>query len=397
MGLNFLPVNRKSKKARRPVDFAFVVHALSLRDFARVPGLGFMKKASGRTNAFIEKWISKAPGMAYGRIENIISDDSGRAVNGLIYGLFATPRSLKNSKPEVVYRKIESICHRAAAQGAKVIGLGAYTKVVGDSGFTINRNSPIPVTTGNSLSAAATLWSAREALARMGFISIDKESNRVEGEAMVIGATGSIGQVSAKLLAGSFRKLYLVAPNRTKLELLRHEITREFPRCEVIVSTCADPFVGTCDLLVTATSAVGEKIVDIMRIKPGAVICDCSRPLDFSSDDAEKRPDILIIESGELILPGPYSLSCDLGLSGRTVYACLAETALLAMEQRYESFTLGRKIPWQKVKEIHRLCLKHGVRLADIQGHAGKITSEKIRWIQQAARARGAQLLYSQV
>src|SRR5689334_23929507 len=34
---------------------------------------------------------------------------------------------------------------------------------VGDAGVTIAQRSPIPVTTGNSLSAAATLWAARDA------------------------------------------------------------------------------------------------------------------------------------------------------------------------------------------------------------------------------------------
>jgi len=385
-------MKKKFLKQDRPIDFAFVVHALSHRDLARVPGLGFMKNASKQTNIRIENLISKAPGVTYGRIENIISESTGREVNGIIYGLFSTPKAMKNSKPEVVYRKIERLCHMAAGEGARIIGLGAYTKVVGDSGFTINRNSPIPVTTGNSLSASATLWSARDALAKLGFVGVDPQTSIVDGVAMVIGATGSIGRVSAKLLAAIFRKLVIVAPRREKLELLKLELTKEFPTCEVLVATRADELVGECDLLVTATSAVGQKIVDIMKVKPGAVVCDCSRPLDFSPSEARLRPDILIIESGELVLPGPYNMSCDLGLPGKTVYACLAETALLALEERYESFTLGREIEWQKVKEIYQLSLKHGVRLADIQSHTGSVTDREIQLIQKIACEKGAQI-----
>ena len=127
-----------------------------------------------------------------------------------------------------------------------------------------------------------------------------------------------------------------------------------------------------------------------MKIKPGAVVCDCSRPLDFSPEEARKRPDVLIIESGELVLPGPYTMSCDLGLPGKTVYACLAETALLALEGRYESFTLGREIEWKKVKEIYKLCLKHGVRLADIQSHTGTVTDKEIQLIRKIACEKGA-------
>jgi predicted amino acid dehydrogenase len=37
-------------------------------------------------------------------------------------------------------------------------------------------------------------------------------------------------------------------------------------------------------------------------------------------------------------------------------YACLAETIVLALEGRFENFTVGRAIEWEKVREIY----KHG-------------------------------------
>ena len=37
---------------------------------------------------------------------------------------------------------------------------------------------------------------------------------------------------------------------------------------------------------------------------------------------------------------------------------------MLALEGRYETFTVGRDIEWEKVKEIYRLGLRHGMRLA---------------------------------
>jgi len=375
---------------RKPVDFAFVVHALSQRDLARVPGLGFMTSSPPAVTSGIERAMSFAPGVVYGRIQNIISEESGKEVNGLIYGLFSTPKAMKSARPEVIYNKIEKLCHSAANEGAKIIGLGAYTKVVGDSGYTINRNSPIPVTTGNSLSASATLWSAKEAIAQLGFIGIDPESGRIHGVAMVIGATGSIGRVSAKLLASGFKQLIIVAPRQEKLNILKKELEVAFPQCQVVTSTNANEWAPFSDLIVTATSAFDQKIVEVESLKPGSVVCDCSRPLDFSAEDALKRPDVLIIESGELVLPGPYNMTCDLGLPGKTVYACLAETALLSLEGRFESFTLGRDIQWEKVKEIYKLCLKHGVKLADIQSHAGTVTKKEIDVIRARAIANGA-------
>jgi hypothetical protein len=79
----------------------------------------------------------------------------------------------------------------------------------------------------------------------------------------------------------------------------------------------------------------------------------------------------------------------DIGLPKNVAYACLAETVVLALEGRYESFTVGRNIEWEKVKEIYRLGLKHGMRLATISGVNGVHTPEDIDRIRALALAAG--------
>lgn len=359
-------------------DFAFIVHALSKRDLFRIPGLGMLNHAPEAWKDGIEKFAAKAPGFTYGHIRRIISRKTNAEINGIIYGLSATPKMLKQADPEDIYRKIERLCEHAHGMGAKIIGLGAYTKIVGDSGLTINRNSPIPVTTGNSLSASATLWALHEVARKMALIRPLPGSQRLDGMATVIGATGSIGKVSAKLLSLVFKRLCIVAPREDRLSELAAELRALSPECEVSYTTHADEVAVHSDVLVTATSAFDQKIVDVELLKPGCVVCDCSRPLDFTAADAMKRPDILIIESGEVVLPGPVEMSCDIGLPKNVVYACLAETAVLAMEGIHEPFTLGREIDWIRVKRIYQLAIEHGVKLAAIRGHAGLITDREI-------------------
>ena len=111
-----------------------------------------------------------------------------------------------------------------------------------------------------------------------------------------------------------------------------------------------------------------------MKVKPGCVICDVSRPFDIKEEEAIKRPDVLVIASGEVTLPGKVDINIDIGLEGNIVYACLAETALLAMDGKFESFTLSRNINYEKVIEIDRMANEHGVRLSQIMGHNGFIT-----------------------
>ena len=371
-------------------DFGFVVHCLSYDHLYKTPILGsLLERAPAEWGPALEKNLARLPGITYGRARGIISEKTGREVTGIIYALFATPKAMREEPPERTYEKIERLCYHAAQQGVKIMGLGAYTKIVGDAGATINRNSPIPVTTGNSLSASATLWALHEAVKRMRLLDLDKSSGLVNGTVTVIGATGSIGRVSAKLLSMAFNRLVLVAPRRDRLEELKIEIEKLSPHCQVRVSTDANEVASETDVLVTATSAFDQKIIDIEKLKPGCVVCDCSRPLDFTREDAMKRPDILIIESGEVVLPGSKGqFTCDLGLPGDVVYACLGETALLAMEGLHEPFTLGREIEWHKVKQIYRLAVEHGVELAAIRGVSGLITDREIELTRHAALAR---------
>lgn len=369
-------------------DFAFVIHALSHHDLTRAPGLQVLNLMPQKWNDSFDRMLGKTPAFVYGQVKHVISESNGREINGLIYALLATPKVLKQENPEVIYRKIENICYDAASRGVKMMGLGAYTKIVGDQGITINQNSPIPVTTGNSLSASATLWGLNEVVKKMRLLQRHSGTGKVDGMAMIIGATGSIGKVSAKMLSQVFSKICLVAPRMIRLQELREEIRLISPHCEVVMATDANELAPLADVLVTATSAFDHKIVDVMLLKPGCVVCDCSRPLDFDKEDAKKRPDILIIESGEVQLPGPVEITCDLGLPGNTVYACLAETALLTMEGQYEAFTMGRDIEWEKVKQIYRLSQKHGVRLAAIQGHMGIITDKEIQLTRELALIR---------
>lgn len=374
-------------KEKKP-DFAFVIHALSHQDFLRAPGLSVLKHMPNSWEEAFDRLAIHGPSLVYGEVKNILSPATGEEINGIVYALPATPKVLKAADPELIYKKIENICIDAANRGAKIIGLGAYTKIVGDQGITINQNSPIPVTTGNSLSASATLWALNEVVQKMRLLNIDGNNGLVNGAAMVIGATGSIGQVSAKLLALVFKRLYLIAPRLNRLQELKTEIEAFAPSCQISLSTDANDLAPQADVLVTATSSFDHKIVDVMRLKPGAVVCDCSRPLDFDIEDAKKRPDVLIIESGEVELPGPVKINFDMGLPGNSVYACLGETALLALDRRYESFTLGRDIEWNKVKEIYKMALKHGVKLAAIQGHMGIVTDKEIELIRELALSK---------
>jgi predicted amino acid dehydrogenase len=202
---------------------------------------------------------------------------------------------------------------------------------------------------------------------------------------MVVGATGAIGSVCARLLALASDEVWLVSPETAKLLALKEDIEREHPRARIRIAATPGRHLAEMDLIVTATSGAGKRVLDIMQVKPGCVITDVARPLDLSAEDVAKRPDVLVIESGEIELPGHVTMR-DIGLPDGVVYACMAETVVLALEGRYETFTVGRDIDWAKVKEIYRLGLKHGMKLAAISGVHGVFTDDDFARVRELAR-----------
>ena len=136
--------------------------------------------------------------------------------------------------------------------------------------------------------------------------------------------------------------------------------------------------------------AIGHDAIVALMKTVDDYIPQPARPLDLPPSEVAKRPDVLVIESGEIRLPGKVEMK-NIGLPPNVAYACLAETIVLALEGRFENFTVGRGIEWEKVREIYKLGLKHGMQLAEISGVNGPYSDEdiaRVRDLALAARAR---------
>jgi len=233
------------------------------------------------------------------------------------------------------------------------------------------------------------LWAAHDALLRLRLLPPPNGKERVKFKAMVVGATGAIGSACSRLLVRAAEEVTLVSPETAKLLALKESILRETPDARVVLSAQADTHIAAMDMIVTATSGAGKKVLDIMKVKPGCVITDVARPLDLPPEEVARRPDVLVIESGEILLPGEVTMK-NIGLPKNVAYACLAETIVLALEGRFESFTVGRAIEWEKVREIYKMGLKHGMTLAAISGVNGVFSDEDIDRVRELALAARA-------
>ncbi|NOY70724.1 MAG: dehydrogenase [Deltaproteobacteria bacterium] len=374
-----------SGEKKRVNRFAFVVHPLSRDYLKKIPPIGIASKIlPGAAMDTVEKVMAYSPPFVYSKVTGIRSP-TGVEAEGWLIAIGATPKQMLAHSPEFINARLLKAVSIAKNLGAQIVGLGALTKAMGDAGVTVAKNAEIPVTTGNSYSASAALWAAADAVRRMGLIKVTR-GEKIKAKTMVIGATGAVGSVCSKLLATAFDELYMVDVHDAKLLTLRASILNEFKDVNVHITTRADRFLSDMDVIVTATTpAPGGKIIDIMQVKPGCIITDVNRPLNFSAKEAANRPDVLIIASGEIELPGEPEMK-DIGLPPGVAYGSLAEAIVLALEGRFENFSVGRDIEWKKVSEIYKMGLKHGMKLASISGIEGILNDEDFKRVAGLAR-----------
>ncbi|MCG9968276.1 saccharopine dehydrogenase NADP-binding domain-containing protein [Pelotomaculum terephthalicicum JT] len=351
--------------------FAFMLHPMSAGDVAMK-----FKFAKFIPDSIIERAFALLPPIKASQITGI------RSRYGEAEGWFiACPltASLIMSMPQAyVMNKIIQGGRMAEKLGAKILGLGAFTKIVGDAGVTVARSLKIPVTTGNSYTVATAVESVREAAKAMGH-------DLKKAAVVILGATGSIGRVCALILAREVRSMTLVAREERKLEELAAKVLYD-TGLAVKVTSDNKKALRTGDIVITVTSAL-DTVIEPEDLRPGAVVCDVARPRDVSRRVAEVRDDVLVIEGGVVEVPGEVEFNLNFGFPPGTAYACMAETMVLALEKRYESFTLGRDLCVEKVEEIAALAKKHGFKLAGFRSFGRAIPPQEIEMIKSRARS----------
>jgi predicted amino acid dehydrogenase len=112
-------------------------------------------------------------------------------------------------------------------------------------------------------------------------------------------------------------------------------------------------------LIVTAASS-RHPIIGPEHLSQESVICDVARPFNVAQSARRERTDLRIINGGMVKVPGPVDFGFNFGMPPGMAFACMAETMILALEGKYENYTLGRNISPQQVAEIDRMGSKHG-------------------------------------
>ncbi len=404
--------------------FAFLIHPLDLRNYSDYDqslscfSIDELKELTERWNEMVEPFVVS---------EAIITSKCGNRAYGEFIVVPRTADELVKMPREEAIEQLKKALNLAKKRGAKIVGLGAYTSVVSGGGLYL-KDEAIPLTTGNSYTVVSAVDAVMEALIRLG----EKPQHSI---AAIVGATGSIGfgasillseKVSKMILIGnpnnkesSIKRLHKVAANIYKhlAELIERNTIFELGSIGYILSnkyklphssatieefisfaieldknngpiqttTDIDEMLVYADIVISATSNVG-KLIDADNLKPGAIVCDMSRPRNVSEDVSVLREDVLIIDGGIVEVPGRPNLGLSLGFDQGLAYACMSETIMLALEKHYEHTSVGASgISIDSILYTKELGEKHGFKLADFRSFDKNIESE--RW-ENAKKAR---------
>lgn len=353
-------------------NFAFVVHPVDpKKDVARkFPVLGDLLPV--RAIDFLSRYF---PPVYVSHVTGVRSQKTGKEIEGWFVACPLTPRRSMELPPAAVYRKVIQAGQLAERLGARLLGLGGFTSVVGDGGISIAAGLNIPVTTGNSYTVATAVQAAWLAAERM-------DINVSTATAAVVGAGGTIGRVCAQLIARNVPYLLLIGRRPEPLSEVASLIQSQ-NGADVRLSTDMRDL-GQADIVLTVTSAIDAVILP-EHLKRGAVVCDVARPRDVSRRVVEERDDVLVIDGGIVKVPGAVDFGFDFGFPPGTAYACMAETMILALEGRYESYTLGKDITLTQVENIASLARDHGFQVDGFRCFERPVSDEQIEHIRENA------------
>jgi predicted amino acid dehydrogenase len=353
--------------------FAFIIHPIHVKR-------DVMRKYPFWGRIFSERQIeflsTLFPPVYISHIEGIQSSATSKTVEGWFVACPLSPALMLRLPEKKVYKKIIQTGRMAEELGAQILGLGAFTSVVGDAGITVSKALDIPVTTGDAYTVANAIQAMQQA-ARLMDIPLESAS------AAVVGATGAIGSVCAQLLAQEVAELTLIGKQKGSLESVQSMIQGQNPRASIAIDTGLGGLTRA-QLILTVTSDI-HAVIYPEHLRPGCVVCDVARPRDVSTRVAAVRKDVLVIDGGIVEVPGDVNFNFDFGFPPGKAYACMAETMALALEGRFEDYTLGKRIDLARVKEIEEIAERHGFRLSGLRSFEQEVTPKHIDLVRKMA------------
>jgi acetylornithine/succinyldiaminopimelate/putrescine aminotransferase/predicted amino acid dehydrogenase len=399
---------------KRRGSFAFMIHPTDddvlfstlPQEFAQIDP---SRKASWR--AWMASWFKRMhePEAVY-HLPALRSRQGGY-VEGWLIAAPLTPQQMMRLRKDEKAALLSAYVEVARGLNVDITGMGAFTSVIARGGADL-QGCGINLTTGNSLTAIASVESLRNVVAGQG------RDFAVETVA-IIGAAGSIGRLAALHSGRHARRLVLLGnpANPASLDTLQAIAGEVYNKAAQLALLQADaglpallleamgaaeivrlletfgrasptvfkqaveerltarglrraPITVSVDLVselpragvVLSASGAGKSFIDPRLLAAGSVVCDVARPLDVLGSVRDMRPDVMVYEGGLMQLPEHIAFGAQnvLGYPRGINLACLSETMVLAMEGTQRSHSIGNMIEYDEALAIFDKSRQHG-------------------------------------
>ena len=358
-----------NRSLKRISGFGVIGHPYNLQHLAHF----FETHERGRairSREFLAKIFELTPSFEADAIKEF-RDSNGKTVNGSIIICNIIPDMLDLDIARVVDKVVDA-CKLAERRGFGIVALGGFTSIAGERcGDDFLKRIHIPVTTGNTFTAALALEQVQNA-ARLMELDLGKAN------VTILGGAGDIGSACARGLADKVGTITVTSLTGKSFRWIKQVIAAS-GKAKVRTSLNNRVAVRKADIVIAAASA-HQSIIDVRDLKPGAIVCDIGYPKNISYSESDRR-DILVFSGGICEMPCEFQSAFDHGLpTEKVLYGCFAEAIVLALEERFERFSWGKgNITKQKMAEILGMAARHGFRPAPFFWGSRLMSDDEVR------------------
>ena len=362
---------RRQKAVPDKRRFGFLIHYTEEEDMLRSDPS--FKTFSRDEREDLRGWMKRlGPGLV--RRVAPITSPTGATAEGFVLSVPLLPDEMRARGRNGALPMVEGAVDLAVETGLGRFGLGAFTSIVSRGGEAVTGRGA-SITSGNTLTSVVAVESVRQVARRLG-------RDLTRANIAIIGATGAIGGLCARLLASEAGELTLVGnpanPFSAKfLDRIRSQI-RIDGDCRAERITCTTDLndaLARADIVLVATNS-DAALIDPLRLRPGTVVCDIARPPNVAEVDLTNTG-VLVYDGGLVQPPVPVDLGPFQTLPQGLCWGCLGETMLLALAGESGDYSIGSTLSLDQARRIRTLAAEHNFRPAPVQWY-GKLVDDDV-------------------
>lgn len=354
----------EDSQASKKTHIGFLTHVVSPEQ-ARSLDLAFAHLDPKEIETFLYNYANQTAPFRY--FQKAIKGTDGSEVVLNLYGIMQPSSyfesSLRNFDGKGA-RLVQEAVDLAREQGMQYFGLGQFTSIVSENGMLLD-SGDMPITTGNSLTAAMAIEGIKKA-------ALDKGIDLSKTKVGVVGFTGNICNVLTQIIADDVQGLVLIhrddKNNTTKVNEALDQILSQTHLKKEQLQTGHDLMaLKNCSIIIVGTNSALE-IIQSEHVKEDAIVLDISIPSNVQSA-VKKRADVSYFQAGLARLPMNQVVDHPwVPLKTGDCFACMTETIVLGLLKNKISYSLGR-LSKAQVLESLRMAESVGVTLGGLKKH----------------------------